>query len=182
MPATLAVARPVPGEFFEYYGRYIDLVPGDDAMPALRDQVKDTVRLLEPLDESTALRRYAPGKWSVKEVVGHLADSERVFAYRALRIGRGDTTPLAGFDENEYVPVARFDARPLTDILHEFENVRAASLALFRGMDEQALLRRGTANDKEISVRALAWILTGHELHHRKILIEKYGVGRGKIS
>jgi len=177
MPATLAIPRPAADEFFEYYGKYIDRVPGDDAMPALRDQIGDTVRLLRPLAESKALHRYAPGKWSVKEVVGHLADSERVFAYRALRVGRGDSTPLAGFDENEYVPAGRFDARPLADVVHEFELVRAASLALFQGMDEEALLRRGTANDKKISVRALAWILAGHELHHRKILIERYGLG-----
>jgi len=173
-----AIARPAPDEFFEYYGKYIDMVPGEDAMPALRDQIGDTVRLLKPLDEQKALHRYAPGKWSVKEVVGHLSDSERVFAYRALRMGRGDETPLSGFDENEYTPAGRFDARPLADILDEFESVRAASLALYRGMDEEALLRRGTANDKEISVRALAWILAGHELHHRRLLIERYGVGR----
>ncbi len=178
MPATLAISRPEPDEFFEYYGKYIDLVPGDDAMPALRDQIVETIRLLKPLDESKALHRYAPGKWSVKEVVGHISDSERVFAYRALRIGRGDTTPLPGFDEKVYVPAGRFDARPLADILREFECVRAASVALFRGMSSDALLRRGTANDKEISVRALAWILAGHELHHRGLLVERYGVGK----
>ena len=173
-----AISRPAPDEFFEYYGKYIALVAGDDAMPALRDQIGDTARLLKPLDESKALHRYAPGKWSVKEVVGHLSDTERVFAYRALRMGRGDTTPLAGFDENAYTPAGRFDARPLGDILNEYESVRAASLALFRGLDEEALLRRGIANDKSISVRALAWIAAGHELHHRKLLIERYGLGK----
>ncbi len=178
MPATLAIARPGRDEFFEYYGKYIDLVQGDDALPALREQIKDTARLLKPLDEPKALHRYAPGKWSVKEVVGHLSDSERVFAYRAMRMGRGDKTALAGFDENTYVPAGRFDLRPLADVLGEYESVRAASIALFRGMDEEALLRRGTANGKEISVRALAWILAGHELHHRRILIERYGVGK----
>jgi uncharacterized damage-inducible protein DinB len=178
MPATLAISRPGPDEFFEYYGKYIDLVPGDDARPVLRDQIEDTVRLLAPLDESKALHRYAPGKWSVKEVVGHLSDSERVFAYRALRMGRGDATPLPGFDEKTYVPAGRFDSRPLADIVHEFESVRAASLALFRGLDDEALLRRGTANGNTVSVRALAWILAGHELHHRGLLVERYGVGK----
>jgi len=178
MPATLAIPRPAPDEFFEYYSKYIDLVPGDDARPALRDQIEDTVRLLAPLDESKALHRYAPGKWSVKEVVGHLSDSERVFAYRALRMGRGDATPLPGFDEKTYVPAGRFDSRPLADIVQEFESVRAASLALFRGLDDQALLRRGTANGNTVSVRALAWILAGHELHHRGLLVERYGVGK----
>ena len=178
MSATLAISRPAPDEFFEYYGKYIDLVRGDDARPALRDQIEDTVRLLAPLDESKALHRYAPGKWSVTEVVGHVSDSERVFAYRALRMGRGDATPLPGFDEKTYVPAGRFDSRPLADIVHEFESVRAASLALFRGLDEEALLRRGTANGNTVSVRALAWILAGHELHHRGLLVERYGLGK----
>ncbi|HMI31350.1 MAG TPA: DinB family protein [Candidatus Limnocylindrales bacterium] len=173
-----AISRPAPDEFFEYYGKYIALVPGEDAMPALRDQIAETTRLLGPLDESKALHRYAPGKWSVKEVVGHLSDTERVFAYRALRMGRGDTTPLAGFDETAYTPAGRFDARPLGDIIHEYESVRAATVALFRGLDEEALLRRGTANDKKVSVRALAWIVAGHELHHRKLLTERYGLGK----
>ena len=172
------IARPAPGEFVEYYGKYIALVPGEDAMPALRGQIQETVHLLTPLDESKAFHRYAPGKWSVKEVVGHVSDSERVFTYRALRMGRADTTPLAGFDENAYTPAGRFDARPLADILREYESVRAASLALFGGLDEEALLRRGTANGKEISVRALAWIIAGHELHHRRLLVDRYGAGK----
>jgi len=173
-----AIARPAPGEFVEYYGKYIALVPGEDAISALRGQIEETARLLAPLDESRALHRYAPGKWSVKEVVGHLSDSERVFAYRALRMGRADTTPLAGFDEKAYTPAGRFDARPLAEMVREYEAVRAASLALFGGMDGEALLRRGTANGNEISVRALAWIAAGHELHHRKLLTERYGVGK----
>ena len=177
MPATLAIARPAPGEFLEYFGKYIGLVQGDDAFPALHDQIVETARLLGPLDETKALQRYAPGKWSVKEVVGHLSDAERVFAYRALRIGRGDATPLSGFDENAYVPAGGFDARPFAEILHEYEAVRAATLALFRGMDREALLLRGTASGKEISVRSLAWIIAGHELHHRRLLIDRYGVG-----
>ena len=178
MPATLAIARPAPDEFFEYYGKYIDRVPGDDALPALRSQIQETARLLRPLDEAKALHRYAPGKWSVKEVVGHLSDCERIFAYRAVRMGRGDATPLSGFDENAYVPAGEFDARPLAEILHEFETVRAATLALFQGMDREALLFRGTANGKQVSVRALAWIMAGHELHHRGLLVDRYGVGK----
>ena len=178
MPATLAIARPAPDEYLEYYQKYINLVPGEDGLPALRGQIGETSRLLRSLDETKAMHRYAPGKWSVKEVVGHLADGERVFAYRALRIGRGDQTPLAGFDENTYVPAGRFDTRSLSDILHEYELVRASSLALFGSMDEEALVRRGVANGDTISVRALAWIIAGHELHHRRLLIERYGVGR----
>lgn len=176
MHATLTVERPAADEFFEYYGKYIEKVPGDDALSALSSQTTDTVRVLRPLSDAKALHRYAPGKWSIKEVIGHLSDSERVFAYRAMRFGRGDTTPLVGFDENQYVPAGKFDARPFGDVLDEFASVRAASLALFRGFDAGALLRHGTANDKAISVRALAWILAGHELHHRGLLIERYGV------
>lgn len=178
MPATPTIARPAPDEFFEYYGKYVDLVPGNDALPALRDQIAETARLLKPLDEAKALHRYAPGKWSVKEVVGHLSDAERVFAYRALRMGRGDATPLSGFDEKAYVPAGGFDARPLAEILREYEAVRASSLALFQGMDREALYSRGTANGKQISVRALAWIMAGHELHHRGLLVDRYGVGK----
>ena len=178
MPLTLAIARPAAGEFIEYYKKYIDLVPGEDALPALRSQIGETARLLRPLDDTKALHRYAPGKWSVKEVVGHLADGERVFAYRALRMGRGDETPLPGFDENAYVPAGRFDRRSLADVVQEYESVRAASLALFGSMDEEALVRRGVANNAPITVRALAWIVAGHELHHRGLLIERYGLGK----
>ena len=178
MPATLAIARPAKDEYFEYFGKYISLVPGDDALPPLGSQIQETARLLKPLDESKALHRYAPGKWSVKEVVGHLSDAERVMAYRALRFGRGDTTPLPGFEETLYAQAARSDERPLADLLSEYESVRAATLALFRGLDEEALVRRGNANSKEVSVRALAWIIAGHELHHRVLLTERYGVGK----
>ena len=178
MPATFTIARPEADEHIEYYGKYIRLVRGEDAMEAMRSQIGDTVRLLQPLEESRALHRYAPGKWSIKEVVGHLTDGERVFAYRALRFGRADDTPLPGFDENTYVPAGRFDQRPLSDLVEEYQTVRASSIALYRGMNEEALLRRGSANGAPISVRALAWIIAGHELHHRGILIERYGLGK----
>jgi hypothetical protein len=176
MTATLTVSRPDTDEYFEYYGKYIQLVPDDDAIGPLRDQLEDTLKILRPLDEKRALHRYAPEKWSVKEVIGHLSDSERIFAYRALRIARGDQTPIEGFDENVYVPAGRFDARPLEDLIEDLERVRDATLSLFSGLEEEALLRRGTANEKEISVRAIAWIIAGHELHHRAILIDRYGL------
>ena len=178
MTATLAIARPGADEYFEYYGKYIALLATDDAMTALQDQIAETVRIVKSADEAKALHRYAPGKWSVKEVVGHVTDAERIFAYRALRIGRADTTPIEGFDENTYVPVGRFDRRPLTELVTDYEIARQGTLALFRDFDEDALIRRGTANGKSISVRAIAWIIAGHELHHRSILVEKYGLGR----
>jgi uncharacterized damage-inducible protein DinB len=171
----LLIARPAPGEFAPYYSRYIDLVP-DDLLRALREGVEETRRLLAPLPESKADFRYAPGKWSVKEVVGHLADAERVFAYRALRFARQDETPLPGFDENRWVPAAGFGARSLGSLLEELAAVRAASLAFFGNLDEAAWDRIGVANDARMSVRAIAFSIAGHEIHHRTLLRERYGV------
>lgn len=169
------IPKPGTDEYVEYFGRYIKLV-GDDAMGALRAQAAGTPRLLSGVSESQALFRYAPGKWSVKEVLGHIMDGERVFAYRALRIAREDRTPLAGFDENTWVPAARFDRRSLPDLVAEYQAVRAASVALFGSLEEEALTRRGTANGQEVSVRALAHIIAGHEAHHVNLLKERYGL------
>jgi hypothetical protein len=177
MPNPPRIARPASEEHAPYYLTYVRLVPGEDAWPALSTQQADTLVLLGRLDERQALHRYAPGKWSVKEVVGHLADAERVFAYRALRFARADETPLPGFDENRYVPAGRFDARPLDDVLGEFRAVRAATLALFASFDQAALLRRGVANQNPMSVRALAWVIAGHERHHAGLLRERYAPG-----
>ncbi len=177
MPDSLAIARPAAGEYAPYYGKYIEKVPHDDALASLATQAEDTLRLVRGLDDARALHRYAPGKWSVKEVLGHVSDAERVFAYRALRIARADETPLAGFDENAYVPAGRFDARPVESLAAEFAAVRAATLALFRALDADALLRRGTASGQPVSVRALAWIIAGHERHHHALLVERYGLG-----
>ena len=132
--------------------------------------------MLGTLSEARALHRYAPGKWSVKEVLGHLCDTERIYAYRALRFARNDATPLPGFEEDDYVPAGRFDARPLRDLLDEWQAVRSATLALYRGLDGDALLRRGVANGNLISVRAMAWLAAGHALHHLGVLRERYGV------
>ena len=169
--------RPAAGEFIPYYGTYISRVPAGNLTAILTAQRAATQRLLTPLDDARALHRYAPGKWSVKDVVGHLADAERVFSYRALRFARGDAAPLAGFDENTYVPAGGFDRRPFASILEEFSAVRGATIALFGSLDEQAWTRQGTANAAAISVRALGWIIAGHEIHHVAILRERYGVG-----
>lgn len=171
------IPRPAPAEHIPYFGKYIALVPGDDALPGLAGQLADTLALLAPLDDARALHRYAAGKWSVKEVIGHVADCERVFAYRALHFAREDATPLPGFDENAWAPAGRFDARPLAELLDELRAVRAATVALFRSLDARALGRTGVANGNPITPRALAWIACGHELHHRGILRERYGVG-----
>ncbi len=170
---------PLPGadEFAPYYGKYIAQLGGDDALAALESQALTMAKLLAATPEPLAGHRYAPEKWTVREVIGHLSDGERVFACRALRIGRGDATPLAGYDENAYMPEARCGRRTLADVAAEFAAVRLATLALFRSFDEQALARRGTANGQPVSARALAAIIAGHELHHVKLLRERYGLG-----
>jgi len=171
----IRIPKPQPEEHAEFYGRYIKLV-GDDALGALRAHSASTPRLLSGLSEAQAMHRYAAGKWSVKEVVGHIIDGERVFSYRALRIARADTTPLPGFDEEAWVPAAHFDRRPMPDLVADYQTVRAATVALFASFDEDALTRIGTANNQPISVRALAHIIAGHELHHVGLLRERYGL------
>lgn len=176
MPASIVIPRPLPGEHSESAGAYVASVPGADAWPALASQGAEVERTLGALSEARALHRYAPGKWSVKEVVGHLCDAERIYAYRALRFARADETPLPGFEEDDYVPAGRFDARPLGELLEDWRTVRASTLALYRGLDDQALLRRGVANGKLVSVRAIAWLAVGHTHHHLGVLRERYGV------
>lgn len=171
------IAPPAPDEYIPYYGKYISLVGGEDALPTLERQLADSLALLSPLDDARALHRYAEGKWSVKEVVGHLVDGERIFACRALRFGREDQTPLPGFDQDQYVPAGRFDRQPLAALIEEWKAVRAGSITLFRSFDERALGQFGKANDAPVTPRALAWIICGHELHHRAILRERYGLG-----
>jgi uncharacterized damage-inducible protein DinB len=169
----LLIARPAPTEYASYYGSYIDLV-GDDLLGDLRRNGEATHRLLGTLPESRGDFRYAPGKWSVKEVLGHVIDGERVFAYRALRFARQDATPLPGFDQDAWMPFCDFGRRTLRSLLDEHHAVRAASLALFENLSEEAWDRVGMANDQRISVRALAFVIAGHEAHHQGILQEKY--------
>jgi uncharacterized damage-inducible protein DinB len=166
--------RPDLSEHLPYYGKYIALVPPGDIFATLGQELETTLSLLRSLTPAQADHRYAPDKWSLKEVVGHLIDTERIFAYRAMRFARNDQTPLSGFDENAYVPAAKFGGRALDDLAAEFEHVRKANLFLFRGMDDDAWRRKGVANGAEVSVRALAWIIAGHEIHHREILRTRY--------
>jgi len=170
----LLITRPAPADYLPYYGRYIDLVPGEDLLTALREGSEATRRLIEPLPESRGDFRYAPDKWSLKEVLLHVSDTERVFAYRALRFSRKDLTPLPGFDQDQWMAGGGFDARSLKSLVAELRAVRAASLALFESLDEEAWDRAGTANDARMSVRALAFVIAGHELHHQRVLRERY--------
>lgn len=174
---TVSIERPEPEEYAPFYRGYIERVPDRPLLDQLARQAEETRARLAPLSAEKARYRYAPDKWSVTEVVGHIGDSERVFAYRALRIARGDTTPLPGFEEKEWMKVADFYRRGLADVLAELVAVRQATLALLRSLDAAAYARRGVANDNAVSVRALAHIIAGHELHHLAVLQERYGIG-----
>jgi uncharacterized damage-inducible protein DinB len=177
MQTTIAIPRPGADEYLPYYGRYIAQVPGDDAMPTLASHVENWVPGLRALGDAQALHRYAAGKWSVKEVLAHVCDAERVFGYRALRFARADQTPLPGFDENAWTPGSGADRRPVAELADELRAVRAASVALFRSFDDEMLARRGEASGAMVSVRALAWIMAGHAIHHQTVLRERYGLG-----
>lgn len=173
MPLSIP-ARPSATEYNAYYQPYISEVAEGKLLDFLAEQQASTARLLASIPEAKAGYRYATGKWSIKEVIGHLADAERVFAYRALRVARADATPLPGFDENAWVPPAQFDRRPLADIAAEFSAVRSATLALFGSFDDAAWARLGTASTYPISARAIGWIVAGHERHHLRVLRERY--------
>ncbi len=175
MPAPRqAYARPASDEYAPYYHTYISLITTDDVIGALESQRLQTSQLLTARSEREGNFRYAADKWSVKEVVGHLNDAERIFSYRALRISRGDATPLASFEQNDYIRAGNFGDRTLADLTEEFLAVRAATLMLFRSLNDQAWGRRGVASEKEVTTRALAYIIAGHELHHRNVLIDRY--------
>jgi hypothetical protein len=166
--------RPRPDEYAGFYAGYVARVPPGDIVSTLRDQIGQTRALLYALTEERAAYAYAPSKWTIKEVVGHLTDVERLLSYRALRFARGDQTPVPGFDENTYVPAGRFGDRPLASLLSELEAARGSTVAMFEGLPAAAWVRRGVANGQSGSVRALAWIIAGHELHHRTLLEERY--------
>ena len=169
-----SVARPTALDFAPHYAKYIDLVPDQDLLAHLEIQARHFEALLAGIDADRALFRYEPGKWSVKDLVGHVIDTERIMAYRLLRIARGDTTPLAGFEMDDYVRAAKADARSLEDLASEFSAVRGATLALLRSLDPEALARKGTASGHPVSAAALAHIIPGHLAHHGRILEERY--------
>ena len=176
---TMPAERPKPAEYNTYYDRYISLIPGSDILATLTNEWPKTVSLLSSHSEKDAELRYAPGKWSVKEVVGHMVDTERIMAYRALRFARNDQTPIEGYEQNDYVRDGPYSQLRLADLVEEFKAVRAATLALFRNLSPEDWTRRGVANKNEITVRALAYVIAGHELHHRHLLEERYfGTGR----
>jgi uncharacterized damage-inducible protein DinB len=166
--------RPTPDEFAAFYAGYVGQVPDGDVLDALEQGRQDAKKLLGKLSEAQAAHRYAPGKWSIKGVVGHIADAERVFVYRALWFARGGAGTLPGWDENAWAAESNFDAQTLKDLLRGYSAVRDATLALFRSLPGEVWTRRGSANNNPVTVRALAWITAGHERHHLKILRERY--------
>jgi uncharacterized damage-inducible protein DinB len=173
----VSILRPQADEAAPFYHGYIAKVTNDDLGTQLERQIQQVEQLFENVTDTAALARYDEGKWSIKEVLGHLIDTERIFTYRLLRIARGDVTPLSGFDENAYVPAGRFDERPLPMLLAEFQAVRSSTMALVEGLPEDCWTRRGVANGKPISARALAYVIVGHMTHHLGVLRDRYGLG-----
>ena len=170
------MAHPTPEEYAPYYAKYTQLVPDGDILEILEDQLSGTLAALEEVPEEKAMFRYAPGKWTVKESFSHLIDAERIFSYRLLRIVRGDQTPLPGFEQDDYVVHAAANERDWEDLLEEFECVRMATLSLVRQVQDDWWDRKGTASDNPITVRALAHIIAGHELHHMNTFREQYQI------
>jgi len=166
--------RPLASDYAPYYAKYIQQVPDGDFLETLESQPAKMNSLFGSLNEKQGDSRYAPGKWSVKEVFGHINDTERVFSYRLLRIGRGDQTPLPGFEQDDYVKTANSAARTLASLLEEFHAIRRSSASLIRSLDDASWFRRGTASGKEISALALAFIIAGHAIHHQVILEQRY--------
>src|SRR6185503_7936513 len=156
---TASATKPAKSEFLPYYDRYIQLVPDGDVVSTLGSQIDETLSLLRSLPASVSTYRYAPDKWSVNQLVGHVIDSERIFGNRALRFARNDATPIPGFEQDDYVRNSTYDAYPLAELADEFETVRRSTIFLLRHLDEEAWTRRGTANNAEVSVRALAYII-----------------------
>lgn len=166
--------RPDASEHIPYYARYINLVPNGNILTILEEQVQNMSKFLASITEEGSLKRYAPDKWSIREVIGHLSDTERVFAYRALRFARDDKTALPGFESDDYIEPGRFDKRNWQGLIKEFEAVRRATVELYEPLDEAAWTRQGVANNDAVSVKALAYIIAGHELHHVKLIKELY--------
>ena len=168
------MTRPEKGEYAEYYDRYISLVGETDIVAVLENQQLELVDFFQKISEEKSHYAYGADKWTIKEVIGHLTDGERIFAYRALRISRADQTPIEGFEQDGYIENSNFNNTPLADLIHEFFSVRESNIMFFRYLTDEAWLRTGTASENPVSVRALAYIMAGHIRHHVKILNERY--------
>ncbi|USB34549.1 DinB family protein [Paenibacillus sp. YPG26] len=170
----MSLQRPLKGEFSAYYESYIQDLPEGEILAYLQSQLNEFGGQLKHLSEEKANFRYAEGKWSIKEVLGHISDTERIMSYRLLRIARGDNTPLAGFNESDYVAYAGSERFNLSDLLAEFSIVRTATLDLANRLDDEAWQRTGIANGAQVSARAIIYIIAGHAAHHLKLIRERY--------
>ena len=175
MTTSLRV-RPEASEYAPFYHGYVAAVPEGDVIELLRSGGRELVEVIGRIPEDRGGFRYGPDKWSIREVIGHLIDAERIFSYRALRVARGDRTPLPGFEEKAYVQTAGSDARTIADLTRELGAVRESTVLLFESLPDEAWGRSGVASENEVSVRALAYIVAGHARHHLRILRERYGV------
>ena len=170
----MKISHPAKEEYPEYFGRYIAKVTDDDLLKFLKSSHQKTQNFIKKLKREQLNYRYAPGKWTIKEIMSHMCDGERVFAYRAMCFARMDKTNLPSFDENSYAEHSNAQLRNISDIMKEFSAVRQATIELFRSLDAEALAQIGTANQKQISVKALGYVIAGHEVHHMQVIHEKY--------
>ena len=170
------MTRPGTSDYAPAHAAYVALVPEDDVLSAMEQQSSAMQKVLSSLDEQKATYRYGEGKWSVKEVIGHIADAERIIGYRALAVARGEQQSLPGFDENEYVANASFDDWKIGDLAEQYALVRRANIVFFKNLRDEVWERRGLANNAPVSVRGLAYVIVGHERHHLQVLRERYGV------
>ncbi|HBD07825.1 MAG TPA: DinB family protein [Syntrophobacteraceae bacterium] len=176
------ITRPAEEEFAPYYMKYVSLVPEGDLPPVLHAQIGDLQRVIASVSPERETYQYGPGKWSIREVLGHIIDGERVFGYRTFCISRGEPASLAIFDENHYVAMSQYDKIPLSELFAEFEIVRRSNLAFLSRLDEEPAKRRGIVGNNPVSVRAIAYIMVGHVRHHINVLGRSYGITPGAPS
>ena len=170
----MQILPPPPNESFGYFDNYIQKAPHQDLMEGLKESSEEFLNFIDKISDSQLDFRYQPDKWNIREIVQHIIDCERVFSYRALTFARGDKTPLPGFEENDYARESNSSSRDITDLMIEFKAVRKATIELYKSFDESMIDARGIANNRELSVRAIGFIMIGHVLHHQEIIIERY--------
>ncbi len=170
----MGLTRPLPGEYAEGYAPYLASAPEGDALALLKSQIGEVTALYAGLSDTQGAHRYAPEKWSLKDLLQHLSDAERIFAYRCLRIGRGDATPLPGFDENAFALSAKADERAVRDLLADFCAARLSTIELFRSLSDEAWAQQGTSNGRDLTARCIPYICLGHTAHHLAVIQERY--------
>ena len=168
------ISKPETNEYPPYYKEYVNHVPDGELLQILDDQQKETKKLLMDLSEEMAEYQYAPGKWTIKEVIGHITDTERIMCYRLLSIARGEKGMLPGYTDDDYVKRGQFNRFSLSDLLHHQALVRQHTILLLSSLDEEAMRQRGNANGSEVTALAIAYIIAGHEMHHRRLIKDRY--------